>query len=191
MGLMRVARRAGTELAASVTSVSRTATAAVVGMSPARTPKSMLPTRRSAPSEPTYAGCETDEQRSESLTDDEPLDRLRAGAERHADADFGGPLSDGVRHDAVDAQPGEQEARDSEHDDQPGLKAPLIQGTRHHRIHRAERRNRQLGVEVPEDVTNLRDDAVGVARLHEEGPVADEAQILPMGQVHRFPRIGP
>ncbi len=61
-----------------------------------------------------HAGSDAHSHEYKHFTHDHPNDIALSSAERHADADFAGALCDGVGHDAVESDDGEQRGKETE-----------------------------------------------------------------------------
>jgi len=68
-----------------------------------------------------------------------------AGAERHANPEFGGPLRDGIRDHAVDSESRQHQRQSGEESQHHGEKTRLRFGGAHHVGHGAHLRNRNGG----------------------------------------------
>ena len=77
------------------------------------------------------------------LPDNELADGGSVCAERHADAHLLGALRDGVGHQAVDADGGEQQRHRAENGKQQHVEALPRRGAPHHLVHRADMRHRE------------------------------------------------
>ena len=99
--------------------------------------------------------------RVKAFAEDEGADLPGLRAEREADVDLLGPLSDDVDHDAVDADPGEQKGEDAEGGGEGSEKALLVKIGVNLLALSADLGERKVGVDAAENLAEVRREGVG------------------------------
>ena len=198
-----MARRAGRYAASNATAANAIETATNVAGSSGVRPTSIPWRYRVDGGRPGQAGRDADERDERALTEHEDHHRGRPGTERHADADFARPLRHRVRHHAVDADRREGAGHAGEDAEQHRVEAQPRNPVGHHLLHRGDVEETRLGVELPCDLTHVRNDRrrvrcrprreIGSQREHRgPRPLADLRKDLRLGVEiqSRLPNVG-